>query len=78
MHELEAESVAYIVCMRRGVEPESKQYLTEFVEEQTTVEHLGVDRIFRAAGHVESIMGLDVRTVPPPAPDLLFVEKHCP
>ena len=76
MQELEAESVAYIVCMRRGVEPESKQYLTEFVEEQTTVEHLGVDRIFRAAGHVESILGLDVRTVPPPAHDLLFVEKH--
>ena len=76
MQELEAESVAYIVCMRRGVEPESKQYLTEFVEEHTTVEHLGVDRIFRAAGHVESILGLDVRTVQPiaPTPDLLFAE----
>ena len=78
MMELEAESVAYIVCMRRGVEPESKHYLTEFVEEQTTVEHLGVDRIFRAAGHVESILGLDVRTVPPPAPDLLFGRDRIP
>lgn len=74
MQELEAESVAYIVCMRRGVEPESKQYLTEFVEEQTTVEHLGVDRIFRAAGHVESIMGLAARVIHSSAPDLLFAE----
>ena len=76
MQELEAESVAYIVCMRRGVKPESQSYLTEFVEEHTTVEHLGVDRIFRAAGHVESILGLDVRTAQPPDPDLLSVEKN--
>ena len=57
--ELEAESVAYVVCRRNGIELISHTYLSNFVNSSTTTPaQLDVYRIMRAAGQVESVLGL--------------------
>ena len=60
--ELEAESVAYIVCGRNGVENNSKTYLAAYVKEDTTAETLDLYQVMRAAGQVETLLGLAART----------------
>ncbi|MDR3405889.1 MAG: ImmA/IrrE family metallo-endopeptidase [Chthoniobacter sp.] len=60
--ELEAESVAYLVCGRNGVVSKSETYLANFVRENTTVEHLDLYQVMRAAGQVESLLGLTAHT----------------
>lgn len=56
--ELEAESVAYIVCQRNGVVPKSQSYLTDYVSTSTTVNDLDVYQVMRAAGQIETMLGL--------------------
>lgn len=56
--ELEAESVAYIVCERNGVQSKSQTYLSNFVGATTTVNDLDVYQVMRAAGQVETMFGL--------------------
>ena len=56
--ELEAESVAFVVCSRNGVQPRSQTYLADFVTANTTIKDLDVYQIMRAAGWVEGILGL--------------------
>ena len=57
--EIEAESVAYIVCRRNGVEPKSQIYLSNFVKSDTNVANdIDVYQIMRAAGQVEHLLGL--------------------
>ncbi len=56
--ELEAESVAYIVCERNSVQSKSQTYLSSFVGANTTVKDLDVYQVMRAAGHVETMLGL--------------------
>lgn len=56
--EIEAESVAYIVCWRQGVRPASQTYLTNFVNSDTSTAGLDLYRIMRAAGQVETVLGL--------------------
>ncbi len=60
--ELEAESVAYLVCARNGVESKSQTYLTKFVEKNTTVEKLDIYQVMRAAGQIETLLGLSSHT----------------
>jgi hypothetical protein len=60
--EIEAESVAYIVCERHGVKPKSESYLEKYVNKDTTVDNLDLYQIMRAAGQVESMLGLSVQT----------------
>lgn len=60
--ELEAESVAYIVCARNGVTSKSKSYLTNYVNKNTTVDHIDIYQVMRAAGQVETLLGLTTRT----------------
>lgn len=60
--ELEAESVAYLVARRNGIEPKSQTYLSNFVNAQTTVDHLDVYQIMRAAGQVETLLMLTLHT----------------
>ena len=60
MREIEAESVAYLVGHRNGVAPVSDAYLSGFIEAGEPIERtLDVDRVMRAAGAVEGVMGLD-------------------
>lgn len=56
--ELEAESVAYIVCERNGVQSKSQTYLSHFVSRNTTVDDLALYQIMRAAGQVEALLEL--------------------
>ncbi|HWQ93608.1 MAG TPA: ImmA/IrrE family metallo-endopeptidase [Clostridia bacterium] len=60
--ELEAESVAFLVCKRNGVTSKSETYLANFVQQNTTVEHLDLYQVMRAAGQVESTLGLTAHT----------------
>lgn len=56
--ELEAESVAYIVCERNGVTSKSQYYLSNFVSTNMTADDLDIYQIMRAAGQVEELLGL--------------------
>jgi hypothetical protein len=56
--ELEAESVAYIVCRRNGVEPKSEPYLANFVAGSEKSADIATYQVMRAAGHVEALLEL--------------------
>lgn len=60
--ELEAESVAYLVCARNGVTSKSETYLTNYITEHTTIDNIDLYQIMRAAGQVETILGLTAHT----------------
>jgi hypothetical protein len=59
--ELEAESVAYLLCRRHGVNPNSESYLAGCIADDTTVDALDVWQLMRATGRVEALMGLSTR-----------------
>jgi len=56
--ELEAESVAYLVCERNGVKSKSHSYLSDFVNAHTCIDQIDVYRVMRAAGQIEDVLGL--------------------
>lgn len=58
MRELEAESVAYLVCARNGVISRSESYLADYVGRNVTIEDLDIYVIFKAAGQIEALLGL--------------------
>ncbi len=60
--ELEAESVAFLVCARNGVQSASETYLKDYVRENTTVDQIDVYQVMRAAGQVEVLLGLAEHT----------------
>lgn len=60
--ELEAESVAYLVCARNGIVSASETYLKDYVQANTTVEQLDIYQVMRAAGQVEGLLGLTSHT----------------
>jgi hypothetical protein len=60
--EIEAESVAFIVCRRNGVTPKSQTYLSAFVDGDMRTEDFDVYQVMRAAGKVELVLGLAERT----------------
>lgn len=60
--ELEAESVAYMVCARNRVKSKSETYLTNYVEQNTTIDNLDIYNIMRAAGQIETLLGLTINT----------------
>jgi antirestriction protein ArdC len=60
--ELEAESVAFIVCARNGVASRSETYLASYVDQNTTIADLDIYQVMRAAGQIETLLGLGART----------------
>lgn len=60
--ELEAESVSYLVCKRQGVASKSEAYLSNYVKEHTTIEQMDCYQVMRAAGQIESMLGISVKT----------------
>lgn len=58
--ELEAESVAFLVCKRNGVSSKSETYLTHYVTNNMTLMDLDIYQVMRAAGRVESLLELAV------------------
>jgi len=62
--ELEAESVAYLVCCRHGVKPNSDKYLSSYVKATTSVDIIDTYQVMRAAGQVETVLELAERSNP--------------
>lgn len=60
--ELEAESVAYIVCKRNGIKTKSETYLTNYVNQNTEIDDIDVYQVMRASGQVEALLGLTAHT----------------
>jgi hypothetical protein len=60
--ELEAESVSYLVCERSGVSSRADTYLSEFVESDMVADDLDLYQITRAAGQVETLLGLGMQS----------------
>ena len=60
--ELEAESAAYVVCERNGVSSRSQPYLSHFVARNSGADDLDLYQIMRAAGQVETLLGLTANT----------------
>jgi hypothetical protein len=60
--ELEAESVSFIVCARNGVTSKAETYLKNYVDQNTTVENVDIYRIMRAAGQIETLLGLGAQS----------------
>jgi hypothetical protein len=56
--EIEAESVAYLVCGRHGIDVESKRYLHGFVGSDVSVDQIDLHQIMRTAGSVERFLRL--------------------
>ncbi len=59
--EFEAESVAYLVCKRRDLEPPSARYLADHLENQPEILPFSLDRVMAAAGLIE---GMGARRLP--------------
>lgn len=60
--ELEAESVAYLVCARNKVMSKSETYLSNYVTAKTALDNIDVYQVMRAAGQVEGLLGLTAHT----------------
>jgi antirestriction protein ArdC len=57
--ELEAESLAYIVCKRTGIVPTSESYLASYVASRPMVEeNLDIYPMLKAAGPIETLLEL--------------------
>ena len=50
------------MCERNGVKSKSQTYLYNFVNANTTVDQIDVYQIMRAAGQVETLLGLAAHT----------------
>jgi len=60
--ELEAESVAYLVCERNGVKSKSETYLKDYVSKNITIDDIDIYQIMRAAGQIETLLDLTAHT----------------
>ena len=68
--EIEAESVAYIVCARAGLRTHSAEYLSSFVEDSEDLDAISLDLISRVAARLEGYWGADCcRREPAPVCD---------
>ena len=61
--ELEAESLAYLVCKRRGVASKSESYLANYVKVNVTVGSFDFYLLTKAAGQVETALGIEAHTL---------------
>jgi hypothetical protein len=59
--EIEAESVAYILCHRNGVDVKSDQYLSGYIDGKESFCDLEIHRILQVAGQIESRLELAER-----------------
>lgn len=60
--ELEAETVAYLVAKRNGVDSRSETYLANYVRDHPTMDDLDFYQITRAAGQIETLLGIAAHT----------------
>lgn len=68
--ELEAESVAYLISNRLGVEPNSAAYLSDFLSGRCPEPPFDLHEILKAAGKIEEVLKIeydDIPNLPDPA-----------
>ena len=53
--EFEAESVAYLVCARIGIDNPSEEYLAGYFKNNEEVPNISVDAVMKAAGLIEQM-----------------------
>ena len=53
--EIEAESVAHIVCRRAGLRTHAAEYLSSYVEDSSDLDSISIDLVSRAAGRIEEM-----------------------
>jgi hypothetical protein len=53
--EIEAESAAYVVCRRAGLETRSAEYLSSYVEDNSDIDAISLDLVSRVAGRLEEM-----------------------
>lgn len=51
--EFEAESVAYLVCQRRGIDPKSGEYLAGYKSQEGDIPRISLERVVKVAGLIE-------------------------
>ena len=54
--ELEAESVAFLLCARSGIKSKSEAYLSNYISENETIESIDLYQVMRASGQIERLM----------------------
>jgi len=52
-----AASVAYLVCSRNNVTPNSDSYLSEYLKDDKPLDNIDIYHIMSAAGRVEYCLG---------------------
>ena len=55
--EFEAESVAYLVCERFGIEPRSHEYLSGYVAGEADTPPISLECVLKASGLIEQMGG---------------------
>jgi hypothetical protein len=60
--ELEAESVAFMVCRRNGVSSKSESHWANPVPQDTTIDCLDPHLVTSVAGQVDTLLGLTAHT----------------
>lgn len=53
--EIEAESVAYLVCMRNGLETTSPEYLSAYIKEDKPLPSISLETILTVTNHIEKM-----------------------
>ncbi len=53
--EIEAESVSYLVCMRRGLRTASERYLSDYQKSDTELPSLGLNAVLLAVDYIEKM-----------------------
>ena len=59
--EIEAESVTFLVCTRRGLETGSESYLSNYINQNKELPPISFDTILTVAGHIEQMGKSDFR-----------------
>ncbi len=60
--EIEAESVAYLVCERNNIKSKTEAQMAHFIINGVKADSLDLSQITRAAGQVELILELSMHT----------------
>ena len=55
IQEFEAESVAYLVCKRIGLDIPSEQYLADYIDRNENVPAISLERVMKAAGLIKTM-----------------------
>ena len=56
VREFEAESVAWLICGRVGIEPHSAKYLNVHLCEGGQIPQISLETVIKASGKIESMM----------------------